>query len=533
MRKLVSVFFFLGSFAFFSMLCPVRAVAQVNVSPAALNFGTVTVNQSSSSATFTVTNADYRDLYISQLSSGLSEFVVSGPSLPLFFPRNATVSFQVIFRPVAATTYGGNIQITSNAQNGPLHYHTVAVSGTGKAAPPPSTTPTYLLSPSASSLTFPSTVVGSAYSQPLSITNTGTGNVTISQVNYTGAGFSVSGFSGSTTLAPSKALSLSTTFAPTVVGSAMGTLTVVSNATVSPALVLTGTGVQPQIAVAPSSASFGSAVVGSNNTQTFKISNPGTATLNLSQALLTGTGFSLSGLTAPLSVPAGGAASFTVNFKPGSAANFSGSLTLLNNSPNSSVVLAFSGTGIASAPQISVSPASVNFGTMSAGTSTTQTVTLTNAGNASLSLSQDNLVGSGFTLSGLALPVTLSSGQSTSFSVGFAPTTTGSYSATVNVISNAVNSPTAVSLTGSGAASGSHSVTLSWTPSASAYVGFDVFRGTVSGGPYTQINTAMVPTPTYTDTTVAAGQTYYYVATQLNSSGVQSGYSNETVAVIP
>jgi fibronectin type 3 domain-containing protein len=96
-----------------------------------------------------------------------------------------------------------------------------------------------------------------------------------------------------------------------------------------------------------------------------------------------------------------------------------------------------------------------------------------------------------------------------------------------------VNSPTAVSLTGSGAASGSHSVTLSWTPSASAYVGFDVFRGTVSGGPYTQINTAMVPTPTYTDTTVAAGQTYYYVATQLNSSGVQSGYSNETVAVIP
>jgi hypothetical protein len=252
--------------------------------------------------------------------------------------------------------------------------------------------------------------------------------------------------------------------------------------------------------------SFGSVTVGSTNSQTMRISNLGTATLNLSQHLLAGTAFNLSGLSLPSSVSPGGAASFTVGFAPASAGSFLGSLTLVNNSPNSPVVLAFSGTGIASTPQLSVSPTSV---------------------------SKDTLLGSGFTLSGLALPVTLSAGQSTSFNVAFAPTTAASYSATVTVTSNAVNSLTTISLAGWGTAPVTHSVTLRRTPSSSTFVGFNIYRGTVPGGPYTQINSALVSTPTYTDTNVTSGQTYYYVATQLNASGDQSAYSNETTAVIP
>jgi fibronectin type 3 domain-containing protein len=37
----------------------------------------------------------------------------------------------------------------------------------------------------------------------------------------------------------------------------------------------------------------------------------------------------------------------------------------------------------------------------------------------------------------------------------------------------------------------------------------------------------------YTDNTVQAGETYYYVTTAVDSRGIESVFSNETMAVIP
>ena len=79
----------------------------------------------------------------------------------------------------------------------------------------------------------------------------------------------------------------------------------------------------------------------------------------------------------------------------------------------------------------------------------------------------------------------------------------------------------------------SHSATLNWTASTSSGVtGYNIYRGTTSGGPYTKVNAIPTSGPTYTDTTVQAGQTYYYVATAVDSSN-ESSYSNEAIAVIP
>ena len=77
------------------------------------------------------------------------------------------------------------------------------------------------------------------------------------------------------------------------------------------------------------------------------------------------------------------------------------------------------------------------------------------------------------------------------------------------------------------------SVTLNWDASTSQVSGYYVFRGNVSGGPYSQLNPSMVAGTTYTDASVQSGNTYYYVTTAANSSGVQSAYSNQTVAAIP
>jgi fibronectin type 3 domain-containing protein len=47
------------------------------------------------------------------------------------------------------------------------------------------------------------------------------------------------------------------------------------------------------------------------------------------------------------------------------------------------------------------------------------------------------------------------------------------------------------------------------------------------------INTSLDSSTNYTDYTVVAGDTYYYVATEVNSQGEESGYSNVAQAVIP
>jgi fibronectin type 3 domain-containing protein len=62
--------------------------------------------------------------------------------------------------------------------------------------------------------------------------------------------------------------------------------------------------------------------------------------------------------------------------------------------------------------------------------------------------------------------------------------------------------------------------------------GYEVYRSTQSGGPYSRITPSLLVVPWFTDTSVAAGQTYYYVVTAVAGS-IESGYSNETIATIP
>jgi len=87
--------------------------------------------------------------------------------------------------------------------------------------------------------------------------------------------------------------------------------------------------------------------------------------------------------------------------------------------------------------------------------------------------------------------------------------------------------------TGTETVTNPHSVDLSWTPSTSPVVGYNVYRSTNSNGPYDELNPNLVSSTSYTDQTVANGATYYYVTTAVDAQGVESAYSNQAVAVIP
>ncbi len=118
-------------------------------------------------------------------------------------------------------------------------------------------------------------------------------------------------------------------------------------------------------------------------------------------------------------------------------------------------------------------------------------------------------------------------------SLGLSTCTANIYGASVCnvvVVQRVINaSQGGACLTGTGSVA--HSVALNWNASTSAGVtGYKVYRGTTSGGPYSLLTT--VGTTSATDTSVASGQTYYYVVTAVDSAG-ESAYSNQSQAVVP
>jgi hypothetical protein len=137
-----------------------------------------------------------------------------------------------------------------------------------------------------------------------------------------------------------------------------------------------------------------------------------------------------------------------------------------------------------------------------------------------------------FNVSGISLPLTLAAGQSKSFTVNFSPQASGVASASASFASNASNGSAAQALTGSGTPAPQHSVALAWNPSSSSVVGYNVYRGATSGGPYAKIGSMNTDT-TYTDSLVQAGQTYFYVTTAVDGTGKESANSNQTQAVVP
>ncbi len=210
----------------------------VNIAGAtAASYATPPTTTSDNGATLIIKNTGTATLTISQVTATGSGFSISGFSLPLNVSAGQQTTITVAFLPTVVGSTSGNISIVSNA---PTSLSSVSLSGTGIAA-------TFILSISPTSLSFGDVTTGiSSTSQSVIITNTANSNVAILQINLSGAGYTMTGGSAPVTLTPLQNLTLSVQFSPTVAGAVNGHLSIVSNATGSPATVpLTGTGAAP------------------------------------------------------------------------------------------------------------------------------------------------------------------------------------------------------------------------------------------------------------------------------------------------
>ncbi len=315
------------------------------------------------------------------------------------------------------------------------------------------------ISASPGSIGFGNVLVGSAVTQPATITNQGSTSVTITQIT-TPQGFTVSGLSRSNFLAAGQTLAFSIVFAPTATGTTSGSVSITaSNKTnkgfaksSTASISVTGTGVtQGQLSPNPTSVNFGSVTTSSTTSQTVKVTNSGGSTVTISSVAISGTGFSVGSVAVPLSLSPAQSASFTVSFYPTSTGTFNGSLTIANNGLNPSLSVGLTGTAVAPA-SLSVSPTSMNFGNVPVGSPQTQNASLANTGGSSASISQVTTTGSGFSVSGLNVPLTVPAGQTVWFSVSYAPQVAGSSSGSVTLASTVPVPP--IALSGSGVLGG-------------------------------------------------------------------------------
>ena len=241
----------------------------VTLAPATLSFGSQTVGTSSTSQTATLSNSGSSSITINGVSitgtdSGdFSQTKTCGGTLA----GGGSCSISVTFTPTATGSRSATLSVSDSATSSP---QTVALSGTGVSQG---------VTFSPSSLSFPSQDVGTtSAAQSVTVTNTGSGNLTFGAGAVTVSGANAADFAlasdtcSGQTVAPNGACAVGITFMPSVAGSESATLNFTDNASGSPQTVsLTGTGATPNFTLSVASGSASSATVSAGGNASYSL----------------------------------------------------------------------------------------------------------------------------------------------------------------------------------------------------------------------------------------------------------------------
>ena len=414
----------------------------VTLAVTATDFGQVAVGTTPNARTVTLTNSGSRPLTVTGLTltgADKADFTASGCVATV--PAGGTCSVVLTFTPSAVGARSATLTVASDA---PGVAPTVALSGTG--IQPEATL-------SATSASFGSVNVGTTSAKTVTVTNTGTGALTVRGLTVAGADAADFTAAGCTAAVPAGGTcTLDLTFTPAATGARSATLTVVSDAATAATVALSGTGVQPVATLSATSLAFGSVGVGTVSTaRTLTVTNSGTGSLDVGGVSVSGANAAdFTSTSTCTTLAAGASCTVSVTFAPGAVGVRSASLAVATNAGTQPTPVALSGTGVQ--PGISADATSVAFGAVTVGTTPqAQTVTVTNSGTAPLTVSGLALTGANaadFTASGCAAAV--APGGTCSVVVTFTPGATGARAATLTVASNAPGAAPAIALSGTG-----------------------------------------------------------------------------------
>ena len=506
---------------------------QLTLSATTLSFGSLT-DGTSKALSLTLTSSGTANVSITSLAVSGTGYSIAATTLPKVLAPGQTLVVPVTFAPTTAGALTGKLTVVSTSTTSPTS--TVALSGTGTA-----TTPQLTLS--ATTLSFGSLTDGTSKALSVTLTSSGTANVSITSLAVSGTGYSIAATTLPKVLAPGQTLVVPVTFAPTTAGALTGKLTVVSTSTTSPtstvALSGTGTATTPQLTLSATTLSFGSLTDGTSKAMTVTLTSSGTAALALNSATVSGTGFSMVATPMPMTLAVGQSVTLQITFAPQTAATDSGKLTISSNSSTGATsTVSLTGTGTAAPnPVLSLNATTLSFGTVTVGSPETQAVTLSSTGTTAITVSSATVTGTGFSIVGGTFPLTLNPGSTVTITVQFDPTAAGAITGRMTISSNSTSGATStVALTGTGEAQVAHSVSLTWTaPTSSAdpVAGYNVYRSASGSTTFTLLTTSVDTQTTYVDSTVTSGTMYTYEVKSVDKTGVDSVASNEFTVTIP
>lgn len=376
--------------------------------------------------------------------------------------NNITVIDGATATPTNLTTAGlaGPVAVTVDATTARTY---VADAGSNNVAVIGGAAPAPGFSPSPSTIPFGNQTEGvQSSAMSTTITNSGSATLTISSVDVTGTNsgdFAVSSDSCTgANVAATSTCGVSVKFTPSTTAAESASLQFTDNATGSPqSVALTGTGTvaAPGFSPSPTSLAFGNQPKGAKSgAKSTTVTNNGTGQLTFSNVVLMGANsadFAISANTCTGNIAANGTCSVSVTFTPSTTAAESASIQFTDNAGGSPQSVGLTGTGTNSAPTAGLSVPSLTFSAQVVGSnSSTQSVTLTNSGNASLSVTSIAISGtnSGDFSQTNTCGTSVAAGSNCSVTVTFKPTASGTRTASVTYTDNASDSPQATALSG-------------------------------------------------------------------------------------
>jgi PQQ-like domain len=273
---------------------------------------------------------------------------------------------------------------------------------------------------------FGNVITGSTAQATITVTANST--VTVTGVSISPGVFTVGQVTPAlpATLQAGATLSIPVTFAPTAAGMVAATVTVATSGT-SLTMSVTGTGTSSfaQLVASPTSLSFGGTTVASEIDDSVTLSNVGGAALTINSVTAPAAPFGLTGAPASGTVLAPGAqVTMTASFDPTAIGMYMSSLGV--TSTGGSVTVSMSGS-CAAPGKMTISPASVSYGTVGIGASVPGSFTVTNTGGSPITITKSKPPSLGvFTATtSLAEGTTLYPNSSSVETVAFAPTGAG------------------------------------------------------------------------------------------------------------
>jgi hypothetical protein len=293
-------------------------------------------------------------------------------------------------------------------------------------------------------------------------------NITITQVGNTTASTNFALPPNTPTqgsINPGANMSIPVTFTPTATGNLTASLNIFESADGdnSPLVVaLSGVGIQPQLTSNTQALSFPVQIVGSSSAiQTVTLSSAGTSQVNITSIsvippsgveFIIANQFVLNNLPSiPVALQPGATLPIQVSYQPTIAANDAAQLQIVSSDPNSPILIPLSGSAINGAPVISPSTTTLSFGTVIVQAVSSLALTITNTGNAALTVAGVAVIGAqaaNFTNSSNCS--TLQPNQSCTITVSFRPAAVGVSTGQLQITHNAAGSPLLINLTGTG-----------------------------------------------------------------------------------